>query len=185
MATRVTMSLFLLAWRFVCTSCASATCEEPNLDRTSLPIREPERPKYIELDVRGSTPPPRFEVKAPRGTPNIAIVLLDDVGYGATDVFGGPVPMPTMKRLAANGLKYNRFHVTALCAPTRTALLTGMFFCFEVYIYVSFYFQFKGYNHHSNNMGSITETATSFPGMTSLRPQVRSPWHALRRPSWR
>lgn len=125
-------------------------------DRTVLPIRMPDRPVYKELDVRNATPPPRFEVKAPDGAPNVLIVLIDDMGFGVSRSFGGPIEMPAFDRLAQNGLKYNRFHTTALCAPTRTALLTG-------------------YNHHSNNMGCITEAATTFPGYTGVRPQTVTP----------
>ena len=90
------------------------------------------------------------------GAPNVLVVLLDDVGFGASSAFGGPCNTPTAERLAAGGLKYNRFHTTALCAPTRQALLTGR-------------------NHHSVGMGSITETATSAPGMSSLRPNTKAP----------
>ena len=68
------------------------------LDRTSLPIREPARPFYKELDVRNATPPARFEVKAPKGAPNVVIVLIDDMGFGASEAFGGPIPMPTLNR---------------------------------------------------------------------------------------
>ena len=84
------------------------------------------------------------------------VVLLDDVGFGASSAFGGPCRTPTAERLAAGGLRYNRFHTTALCAPTRQALLTGR-------------------NHHSVGMGSITETATSAPGNSSLRPNTKAP----------
>ncbi len=84
------------------------------------------------------------------------IVLLDDVGFGASSTFGGPCATPTADRLAAGGLKYNRFHTTALCAPTRAAMLSGR-------------------NHHSVGMGSITETATSAPGNSSLRPNTKAP----------
>ena len=126
------------------------------LDRTSLPIREPLRKSYTELDARNATPPQRFEVKAPSKAPNVVIVLIDDMGFGASETFGGPVHMPNMDRLAGSGLKYNRFHTTALCSPTRVALLTG-------------------YNHHSNNAGSIMETATTFPGNTGVRPQSITP----------
>jgi arylsulfatase A-like enzyme len=83
-------------------------------------------------------------------------ILLDDVGFGAASTFGGPCRTPTADRLAAGGLRYNRFHTTALCAPTRAALLSGR-------------------NHHSVGMGSITETATSAPGNTSLRPNTQAP----------
>jgi arylsulfatase A-like enzyme len=126
------------------------------MDRTVLPIREPIRPLYKELDARKATAPPRFEVKAPEGAPNVVVILIDDMGFGVSEAFGGPVTTPTMDKLAENGLKYNRFHTTALCSPTRVALLTG-------------------YNHHSNNMGSIAETATTFPGNTAVRPQTITP----------
>ena len=84
------------------------------------------------------------------------VVLIDDIGFGASQAFGGPINMPTLDKLAATGLKYNRFHTTALCSPTRMALLTG-------------------YNHHSNNAGSIMETSTTFPGNTGVRPQSITP----------
>ena len=129
---------------------------EGGLDRTVLPIKEPVRQTYKELDARNVTPPPRFEVKAPEGAPNVVVILIDDMGFGVSEAFGGPVTTPTMDKLGKNGLKYNRFHTTALCSPTRVALLTG-------------------YNHHSNNMGSIAETATTFPGNTSVRPQSITP----------
>ncbi len=135
------------------TASVNATGE---LDRTVLPIKEPKRQTYKELDARNATPPPRFEVKAPAGAPNVVIVLIDDMGFGVSEAFGGPITTPTMEKLAANGLRYNRFHTTALCSPTRVALLTG-------------------YNHHSNNMGSIAETATTFPGNTAVRPQSITP----------
>lgn len=125
-------------------------------DRTVLPIKAPPRPKYSELDVRNATPPPRFEVKAPEGAPNVIVILIDDMGFGTSEAFGGPIEMPTISKLADNGLRYNRFHTTSLCAPTRMALLTG-------------------YNHHSNNMGVITEAATTFPGYTGVRPQTITP----------
>jgi arylsulfatase A-like enzyme len=126
------------------------------LDRTSLPIKEPIRPTYKELDARNVTPPARWEVKAPKGAPNVVVILIDDMGFGVSEAFGGPVTTPTMDNLAKNGLQYNRFHTTALCSPTRVALLTG-------------------YNHHSNNMGCIAECATTFPGNTSVRPQSITP----------
>jgi arylsulfatase len=92
----------------------------------------------------------------PEGAPNVLVVLLDDVGFGASSAFGGPCQTPTAERLAGGGLRYNRFHTTALCAPTRAALLSGR-------------------NHHSVGMGSITETATSAPGNSSLRPNTKAP----------
>ena len=125
-------------------------------DRTVLPIPEPQYPHSTVLDVRNATPPPRFEVKAPAGAPNVLIVLIDDMGFGQSSAFGGPINMPTVDRLANSGLRYNQFHTTALCSPTRTALLTGR-------------------NHHMNNTGSIMETATAFPGNTGQRPESVAP----------
>lgn len=125
-------------------------------DRTVLPIKQPERPTYKELNVRNTKAPARFEVKAPDGAPNVIVILIDDMGFGVSQAFGGPIPMPTTDRLANNGLRYNHFHTCALSAPTRVALLTG-------------------YNHHSNNMGSITETATAYPGNDAVRPQTITP----------
>jgi len=126
--------------------------------RAVLPI--PDRPvpgltTYDAKDPDTAYPPiePRLP---PTGAPNVLIVLLDDVGFGASSTFGGPCQTPTADRLAAGGLKYNRFHTTALCAPTRAAMLTGR-------------------NHHSVAMGSITETATSAPGNSSLRPNTKAP----------
>src|ERR1044072_7921217 len=95
------------------------------LDRTVLPIVGPKLPPVTTLDARDAKAPPRFEVKAPQGAPNVVIVLIDDIGFGSSSAFGGPINMPTLEKLAASGLKYNRFHTTALCSPTRTALLTG------------------------------------------------------------
>ena len=125
-------------------------------DRTVLPIPEPQYPHSTVFDVRNATAPPRFEVKAPANAPNVLIVLIDDMGFGQSSAFGGPVHMPTVERLANEGLRYNEFHTTALCSPTRTALLSGR-------------------NHHTNNMGSIAETATSFPGQTGQRPNSVAP----------
>lgn len=126
------------------------------IDRTVLPIQEPARKTITKLDARDATAPPLFEVKAPAGAPNVLIVLIDDMGFGMSSAFGGPIHMPTAERLAANGLRYNHFHTTALCSPTRTALLSGR-------------------NHHMNNMGGITEIATAFPGNTGQRPNSVAP----------
>lgn len=134
----------------------TTVCAQAEIDRTALPIREPAPPVYKELDARNATPPARWEVKAPAGAPNVIVVLIDDIGFGHSSAFGGPCKMPILERLAKNGLKHNRFHTTALCSPTRTALLTG-------------------YNHHSNNAGAIMEVATAFPGNTGVRPQTITP----------
>lgn len=135
---------------------AAAPATQPELDRTHLPIAEPERPTYEELDVRNATAPPRFEVRAPENAPNVVIVLIDDLGFGATSTFGGPIRTPTLDRLASAGLRYNNFHTTALCSPTRMALKTGR-------------------NHHTGNTGSIMETATGFPGNTGQVPNSVAP----------
>ncbi|MEC4747051.1 arylsulfatase [Methylomicrobium sp. Wu6] len=128
----------------------------PVLDRTVLPIPEPNYPHSTVFDVRNAEAPPRFQIKAPEGAPNVLIVLIDDMGFGMSSAFGGPVQMPTVEKLANQGLRYNQFHTTALCSPTRTALLSGR-------------------NHHMNNMGSITEMATAFPGATGQRPNNVAP----------
>lgn len=126
--------------------------------RSVLPI--PDRPQMGLTTYDAKDPetkyPPIEQLRPPAGAPNVLIILLDDVGFGASSAFGGPANTPTAERLAGNGLKYTRFHTTALCAPTRAALLTGR-------------------NHHSVGMGSITETATSAPGNNSLRPNTKAP----------
>ena len=100
--------------------------------------------------------PPIRDLRPPAGAPNVLIVLLDDAGFGSSSAFGGPCNTPTFEKLATEGLKYTRFHTTALCAPTRAALLTGR-------------------NHHSVGMGNITETATGAPGQCSVRPNTKAP----------
>ena len=126
------------------------------LDRSVLPVIEPTRPLYSEINARNVKVPPRFEVKAPTGAPNVVIVLLDDLGFGVPSSFGGPVPMPTLDGLANGGLRYNNFHTTALCSPTRAALKSGR-------------------NHHTVNMGFITEMATGLPGATGQIPNATAP----------
>jgi arylsulfatase len=126
------------------------------LDRTMLPIAEPKRPVIKEIDARKVKAPPRFQVEAPKGAPNVVIVLIDDMGFGVPGSFGGPVPMSTLDRLAQSGLRYNNFHTTALCSPTRAALKSGR-------------------NHHTLNMGFITEMATGVPGNTGQIPDSTAP----------
>jgi len=140
----------------VLVSLAGAVWAQGDLDRTVLPIPEPARPTYSELDARNATPPPRFDIKAPKDAPNVIIILIDDVGFGAAETFGGPIATPTLDRLAKQGLRYNNFHTTALCSPTRMALKTGR-------------------NHHSAETGSIMETATTFPGNTGRVPNSVAP----------
>jgi len=122
-----------------------------SLDRTRLPIAEPPRPTYSELDARKATPPPRFQVTAPKGAPNVVIILIDDIGFGGPSTFGGPIQTPTLDSLAAEGLQFVNFHTTALCSPTRNALKTGR-------------------NHHTANTGSVMAVATAFPGNTGQLP---------------
>jgi arylsulfatase len=126
--------------------------------REVLPILERRYAGLITYDAKdpATSFPPIEPLRPPAGAPNVLVVLLDDVGFGAASAFGGPCATPTAERLAANGLKYNRFHTTALCSPTRQALLTGR-------------------NHHSVGMGGITELATSAPGYNSIRPQAAAP----------
>jgi arylsulfatase A-like enzyme len=138
------------------TACAATATAQMVPDRTVLPIPEPDYPHSTVLDARDATPPQRFEVKAPAGAPNVLIVLIDDMGFGMSSAFGGPIAMKTAERLAKQGLRYNQFHTTALSSPTRTALLSGR-------------------NHHMNNMGAITEAATAFPGNTGQRPDNVAP----------
>ena len=125
-------------------------------DRSVLPIPEPKRPSYSEIDARKAKAPPRFQVKAPAGAPNIVVVLIDDLGFGVSSSFGGPVGTPTLDAVAQNGLRYTNFHTTALCSPTRAALKSGR-------------------NHHTVNMGFITEMATAFPGATGQIPNATAP----------
>ena len=129
---------------------------QEKLDRTVLPIQEPERPTYSELDVRNVETPPLFEVKAPKNAPNVVIVLIDDIGFGGPSTFGGPIQTPTLDKLATAGISYNNFHTTALCSPTRNALKTGR-------------------NHHTTNTGSIMESSTGFPGNTGKVPNSVAP----------
>jgi arylsulfatase len=146
----------LLAFFAGALALTSAATAEPALDRSVLPIPEPKRPVYTELDARNVKPPPRYETKAPAGAPNVVIILIDDLGFGAPSTFGGPIPTPTLERLAQGGLRYNNFHTTALCSPTRAALKSGR-------------------NHHTANMGFITEMATALPGATGEIPNAVAP----------
>jgi len=132
--------------------------EQPEPGRDVLPI--PDRPYDGKLPMDAKDPeatfPPIEPLRPPAGAPNVLIVLIDDAGFGSPSAFGGPCETPTAERLAADGLKFNRFHTTALCSPTRAALLSGR-------------------NHHSVGMGGITEIATSAPGYNSIRPNTCAP----------
>jgi arylsulfatase len=124
---------------------------DSELDRTILPIQPPMSEPITEMDARNVTKPEPFEIKAPEGAPNIVVVLIDDIGFGATTTFGGAIETPTFDRLANSGLRFNRFHTTALCSPTRASLLSGR-------------------NHHNVNVGSVMEIATGFKGNQGVRP---------------
>ena len=133
---------------------------ETMIGRQNLPIPDAHQP-YPGLVTYDAKDPatsfaPTEELRPPAGAPNVLVVLLDDVGFAASSAFGGPCDTPVAERLAAGGLKYTRFHTTALCAPTRQALLTGR-------------------NHHAVGMGCITELATSAPGYTGIRPNTAAP----------
>ena len=128
-----------------------AVAQVDTLDRSSLPIQPPPADPITELDARNVTAPPPFNVNAPAGAPNVVIVLIDDIGFGATEPFGGAIETPTFSQLAENGLRFNQFHTTALCSPTRASLLSGR-------------------NHHVVNVGSVMEIATGFPGNQGRRP---------------
>jgi arylsulfatase A-like enzyme len=131
---------------------------EQNHQREVLPVPDVVPPGLTTYDAKDpdTAYPPIEQLRPPEGAPNVLIVLIDDVGFGASSAFGGPINTPNAERLAAGGLKYNRFHTTALCSPTRAALLSGR-------------------NHHTVGMGGITEIATSAPGYSSMRPNTCAP----------
>ena len=132
--------------------------EDNQIQRTILPI--PDRPHTGSVTYDAKDPdtkfPPISELRPPAGAPNVLVILIDDAGFGSSSAFGGPCATPNAERLANGGLKYTRFHTTALCAPTRQALLTGR-------------------NHHTGGMGVVTELATSAPGYSSIRPNTVAP----------
>jgi arylsulfatase A-like enzyme len=134
----------------------AAYAQATHLDRSSLPIPQPTYPPSKSLSARNATPPPFFRVTAPKNAPNILVILIDDMGFGQPNTFGGPVHMPTLDNLADEGLRYNNFHVTALCSPTRADILTGR-------------------NHHMANVGAVMDIATAFPGYTGVRPNSIAP----------
>jgi arylsulfatase len=161
---KILFPLFLIALAFVfgCTQPAgtqqtgssdTSAVKTGGVDRTILPFPDPEF--HGKIDSNASTSQSDFpkEIGAPPGAPNVLLILTDDVGFGASSTFGGPIQTPTFDKLAANGLRYNEFHTTALCSPTRAALISGR-------------------NHHNVASGDITEFATGFPGYNSLVPRA-------------
>jgi arylsulfatase A-like enzyme len=130
--------------------------EQPQRQVLPVPDRVPVGLTTYDAKDPDTSFPPIEPIRPPAGAPNVLVVLIDDCGFGASSAFGGPIRTPTFDRLAGDGLRYTRFHTTALCSPTRAALLSGR-------------------NHHSVGMGGITEIATSAPGYSSLRPNTCAP----------
>ena len=131
---------------------------QDNKHRSHLPMRNTEKSGLITYDAKDpdSKFPPIDQLRPPKGAPNVLLILIDDAGFGSSSAFGGPCATPNAEKLAANGLKFTRFHTTAICSATRQALLTGR-------------------NHHSCGMGGITEIATGAPGLCSVLPNSMSP----------
>src|SRR6201991_1307138 len=131
---------------------------EEKIARNVLPIPDPARTGLITYDAKDPDTkyPPIHQLRPPKDAPNVLVILIDDAGFGSASAFGGPCQTPNAEKLAASGIKYNRFHTTALCSPTRQALLTGR-------------------NHHSAGMGGITEIASGSPGYSSVLPNTISP----------
>jgi len=132
--------------------------EPDKFKREVLPIPDKQHVGLTTYDAKDPDTkyPPIRDIRPPAGAPNILIVLIDDAGFGSSSTFGGPCQTPTFEKLASGGLRYNRFHTTALCSPTRQALLTGR-------------------NHHSVGMAGVTEIATSAPGYSSILPKNKAP----------
>jgi arylsulfatase A-like enzyme len=129
------------------------------IDRSVLPIRRPPFKGVADKTLGGSQPDWELigHVKPPEGAPNVLLVLIDDAGFGNPATFGGPIATPNYDRMAEQGLRYNRFHVTAMCSPTRAALLTGR-------------------NHHAVGMGGIPEFSGAFPGYSAMLPRDAAPF---------
>ena len=132
--------------------------DQDNIPRTVLPIPDPPRTGLMLYDAKDpeNKYPAITQLRPPKGAPNVLVILIDDAGFGSSSAFGGPCATPNAEALAAGGLKFNRFHTTALCSPTRQAMLTGR-------------------NHHTVGMGGITEIATGSPGYNSILPNNCSP----------
>jgi arylsulfatase A-like enzyme len=132
--------------------------DQDNTPRTVLPIPDPPRTGLMLYDAKDpeNKYPAITQLRPPKGAPNVLVILIDDAGFGSSSAFGGPCATPNAEALAAGGLKFNRFHTTALCSPTRQAMLTGR-------------------NHHTVAMGGITEIASGSPGYNSILPNNCSP----------
>lgn len=153
-----TLLLSAMATSAVAGEPGTAGSDTDHKDRMHLPIPNTGRPKLITYDAKDPDTkfPPIQDLRPPAGAPNVVIILIDDAGFGSSSAFGGPCRTPNAEKLAAGGLKFTRFHTTALCSPTRQALLTGR-------------------NHHSASMGNITELASGAPGYSSVLPNSMSP----------
>ncbi|MEW6113401.1 MAG: sulfatase-like hydrolase/transferase, partial [Thermodesulfobacteriota bacterium] len=149
LASLVILLVALPAYSQQATGVPGSPSATATIDGRYLPNPPPKFGGEINLNARDSKPywPPR--VVPPKGAPNILLIMTDDVGFGAPSTFGGVIPTPTMDRIAKAGLRYTQFHSTALCSPTRAALITGR-------------------NHHSVGFGQISEMATGFPGYDSI-----------------
>ncbi len=145
--------LLILTWAII-VALVFQVAVPPALAQATLPRPEPTFQGRIGVTYQESQPDTALlqATQAPEGAPNVLLVLIDDAGFGSASTFGGPIATPTFDRLAASGLRYNTFHTTALCSPTRAAILTGR-------------------NHHSVGSGTIQELATAYPGYTGLIPQ--------------
>jgi arylsulfatase len=146
------LGLLTASGRLTETLAQDPKAESATPSRTHLPLPDPEFHGTIGKTYEDSKPDYPQGVSPPRGAPNVVVILLDDVGFGHAGTFGGPIPTPNIDKLAAQGLRYNRFHTVGVCSPTRAALLTGR-------------------NHHTVGFGTITELSTGFPGYHSIFPR--------------
>ena len=144
---------------------SGSSSSNPSKNRSNLPMPNTIRPTLVTYDAKSPDTkyPPIEQLRPPQGAPNVLIVLIDDAGFGSSSAFGGPCQTPNLEKLAAGGLKYNRFHTTALCSPTRQALLTGR-------------------NHHSAGMGNITEIASGDVDSVRLWGRLSAGIHAEAQP---
>lgn len=143
-------SMVMLSLLLATTTMAHAA--EPQPDRTVLPIAPPPFAGHVAPTTAQSRPDFPPPVRAPQGAPNVLLIMTDDVGFGAVSTFGGAIPTPNLDRLAARGLTYNRFHTTAMCSPTRAALLTGR-------------------NHHAVGTATVVDSPSGYPGYSSIIPR--------------
>ena len=139
----------LLATTSVSAIAQAQAASPPAWDRSKLPLAEPRFTGKIGTTYQDSTDAWPPVPAPPAGAPNVVIIVLDDVGFGQTSTFGGPVPTPNLDKLASEGLRYNRFHTTAICGPSRAALITGR-------------------NHHNAGTGFLSEWATGFPSYDNM-----------------